>query len=101
LNPRPHKGVRLFGEGDYHWAEYPSGHTLIKLKILSTSLILIISKFGNLSNKIQKESPPSPIIHLGWAKINRDVAIAMIPHSFEVAICRELEMMQNLSSMLL
>ncbi len=32
-NPHPYRGVGLFGEGDYYWAEYPSGIFLIKLII--------------------------------------------------------------------
>ena len=32
LNLHPHRGVRLFGKGDYHWAKYPSG-TLHQLQI--------------------------------------------------------------------
>ena len=28
-NPHPHRGVRLFGEEDYHWAEYPRGKGLV------------------------------------------------------------------------
>ena len=31
-NPHPHRGVRFFGNGDYHLTEYPSGFYKLTLK---------------------------------------------------------------------
>ena len=49
LNQHPHRGVRLFGEGDYHWAEYPSG---IKYPIYNNN----ISKYKTHIHTANKET---------------------------------------------